>query len=156
MSTRSPQPDEIDSLLDQLNAACIQYTQAICTAYEAGTYTLAIKEADLAISTLNEAIEKAPNIENLKDHTQDLINNDLIKSTDARCLVLKNLITQLDEIEQEFIELVSEIQDQQDNLLNVVQLYYTSGSSQQYKELVQHNTRQFIYLMEEGLLIPLT
>lgn len=156
MSTHSSQPDEIDSLLEQLNAAKFQYTQAICKAYEAGTYTLAIKDPTLAVGTLNDAIDKAPDIEALTDNTQNLINNGLIQSTDTRFNVLNDLLTKLNSIEQEFIELVTEIQDQQDYLLDVVHLYYTSGATQQYEELVQHKTRQFIYSMEEGLLLPIT
>jgi hypothetical protein len=156
MSTHSPQSDEINSLLEQLNAAFEQYTQALCKAYEAGAYTLAIKDATLALNTLSESIEKAPDLQALEDKTQNLINNDILLSTDARFPVINHLLTKLNLREQEFIKLVSEIQDQQDNLLNVVQVYYTSGSSQQYADLVLHNTRQFLYSMEEGLLLPLT
>ncbi len=156
MVTFSPQPDSIANLLDQLNTACEQYTQAICTAYEAGTYTVAIKDVALAISTLSDAVEKAPDVEALTEQINDLVNNDILLPTDSRFPVIRHLLTLLNSKEQEFIKLVAEIQDQQDNLLDVVRLYYSSGSSQQYEELVQHNTRQFIYSMEEGLLLPLT
>jgi hypothetical protein len=152
----SPQADLIENLLDQLKDACEQYTQAICTAYKAGTYTLAIKDVDLAVNTLSEAIEKAPDVEGLVNPINDLINNGMLLPTDARFPVIRYLLTLLNSKEEEFINLVSEIQDQQDNLLDAVQLYYTSGSSEQYQELVQSNTRKFLYSMEEGLLLPLT
>lgn len=156
MSTPSPQSDEVNSLLAQLNAAFEQYTRAICKAYEAGAYTLAIKDANLALNTLSESIEKAPDVEALEDKTQNLINNNILLSTDARFPIVSHLLTKLNLREQEFIKLVSEIQKEQDNLLNVVQVYYTSGSSQQYADLVLQNTRQFLYSMEEGLLLPRT
>ena len=144
MSTPSPQSDEVNSLLAQLNAAFEQYTRAICKAYEAGAYTLAIKDANLALNTLSESIEKAPDVEALEDKTQNLINNNILLSTDARFPIVSHLLTKLNLREQEFIKLVSEIQKEQDNLLNVVQVYYTSGSSQQYADLVLQNTRQFL------------
>ena len=156
MEIVSPQADSIENLLDQLKTACEQYTQAICMAYKAGTYTLAIKDVNLAINTLSEAVEKAPDVEHLVNQINDLINNGILLPTDTRFPVIRYLLTLLNSKEEEFINLVSEIQDQQDDLLDVVQLYYTSGSSEQYQELVQHNTRQFLYSMAEGLLLPLT
>ena len=156
MEIVSPQADVIGNLLDQLTTACEQYTHALCTAYEAGTYTLALKDVDRAVNTLSEAVEQAPDVDELVDQINNLINNGTLLTTDSRFPVIRYLLTLLNSKEEEFINLVSEIQDQQDNLLDVVQLYYTSGSSEQYQELVQNNTRQFLYSIEEGLLLPLT
>lgn len=155
METHLPQPDTIDSLLNQLNTACEQYTQAICTSYQAGTYTLAIKDAALAVNSLNQAIDKAPDVEVLAGRINDLIDNDILVPTDTRFPVIRHLLTLLNVREQEFINLVSKIQEQLDYLLDVVQVYYTCGESQQYEELLRHNTRQFLYALEEGFLFPL-
>ena len=95
MEIVSPQADLIENLLDKLKAACEQYTQAVCIAYKAGTYTLAIKDVDLAVNTLSEAIEKAPDVEELVNQINGLINNGILLPTDARFPVIRYLLTLL-------------------------------------------------------------